>query len=242
MLFAMLAIYRRTGPDGQPAWLSFGYWEILGLIAKAYVGVCILYVPLRKWKWGPPVLLAALCALNVASRAGLTPWLRGLPFWIWPFGRGDLASITMAGIVASQIFLGGAFAKSIRQKAVWAITYSGVLFVAGWALIGFGVSKLGATPTWCLWCSASSVILFLALFWLVDIHGISAWASFAEPAGENTLLTYLLPGVYFAAFGTFNLGLWTKYGWPGAAQSLIFAAVMLGAVTVLTRYRIRMQL
>lgn len=242
MLFAMMAIYRRTGPDGQPAWLSFGYWEILGLIAKTYLAVCILYVPLRKWKWGPLYLLAALCLLNVASRAGLTPWLKGLPYWIWPFGRGDLTSITMAGIVASQIFLGGAFANSLRQKAVWAAAYAALLFAAGWALMGFGISKLGATPTWCLWCAASSVVFFLGLYWLVDIRGVTAWAAFAKPAGENTLLTYLLPDFWYAAFGSFNLGIWAKYGWPGALQSLIFTMVMLGAAAVLTRYRVRMQL
>lgn len=242
MLFAMLAVYRRTGPDGQPAWLSFGYWEILGLIAKTYLAVCILYVPLRKWKWAPLYLLAALCLLNVASRAGLTPWLKGLPFWIWPFGRGDLASIAMAGIVASQIFLGGTFANTLRWKAIWAACYAAVLFAAGWALMGFGISKLGATPTWCLWCAASSVVLFLGLYWLVDIRGATAWAAFAKPAGENTLLTYLLPDFWYAAFGSFNLGIWAKYGWPGALQSLIFTMVMLGAAAVLTRYRVRMQL
>lgn len=40
MLFAMLAAFRRAGPDGQPAWLNFSCWEILGLIARAYLAAC----------------------------------------------------------------------------------------------------------------------------------------------------------------------------------------------------------
>jgi heparan-alpha-glucosaminide N-acetyltransferase len=242
MLFAMLAIFRRTAKDGQVAWLDFGYWEILGLIAKTYLAVCILYVPLRKLRWAPVTLLAALCALNVASRVGWTPFLKGLPFWAWPFGRGDLASITMAGIVASQIFLDGSFAKTFKQRAAWAAGYAAALFAAGWMLLGFGVTKLGGTPAWCLWCAAISMALFLGLYWLVDVKGVSKWAGFVKPAGANTLLTYLLPDVFYAAFGVSWASAAFGAGWPGAARSLLFTALMLGAAGVLTRLRVRMQL
>ncbi len=242
MLFSMLAIFRRTAPDGQTAWLDFSYWEILGLIARTYLAVCILYVPLRKRPWAPVALLAALCALNVASRLGWVDFLRRLPFWVWPFGRGDLASITVAGIVASQIFLGCSFAKTFRQKALWASAYAAALFAAGWMLMGFGIAKLGATPTWCLWSSAISVTLFLLVYWAVDVKLMTRWAEFLRPAGQNTLLTYLLPDIFYAAFGSSFFAAWLGYGWPGAARALLFTALMLAAAAVLTRMRVRMAL
>ena len=184
-LFSMLAIFRRSTASGQTAWLDFSYWEILGLIARTYLAVCILYVPLRKKPWAPVAWLAALCALNVVSRLGWVDFLRPLPFWVWPFGRGELASITMAGIVASQIFLCGPLADSFRKKALWAAGYAAALFGSGWMLIRFGISKLGATPTWCLWCSAISVVLFLGLYWIVDVKHATRWAEFVRPAGPT---------------------------------------------------------
>lgn len=242
MLFAMLSIFRRAATGGQTVWLDFSYWEILGLIAKAYLAVCILYVPLRRWRWAPLVLLTLLCALNVASRMGLAPILRQLPFWVWPFGRGDLASITLAGIVASQIFLTGSFAKTVRQQAVWAAGYAAVLAIAGWLFVGLGVAKNAGTPSWCLWSSAISVLLFLGLYWGVDVKGRSAWARFARPAGANTLLTYLLPDIFYAAFGLSYAPAWLGSGLPGVVRSLAFTTVMLGAATLLTRWRVRLQL
>ncbi|HEY3441432.1 MAG TPA: DUF5009 domain-containing protein [Paludibaculum sp.] len=242
MLFTMLAIFRRTATGGQAAWLDFSYWEILGLIARAYLAVCILYMPLRKWRWAPLALLTLLCALNVASRLGLAPLLRPLPYWVWPFGRGDTASITMAGIVASQIFLTTSFAKTFRQRAAWATGYAAALAGAGWLFVGFGVAKNAGTPSWCLWSSAISVVLFLGLYWVVDVKGRAAWARFARPAGANTLLTYLLPDIFYAAFGLSYAPVWLNSGLPGVARSLAFTAVMLSAAALLTRWRVRMQL
>lgn len=240
MLFAMLAVFRRSTPDGQSAWLDFGYWEILGLIARTYLAVCILYVSLRKITWAPAALLTALCALNVITRTGWTDFPRGIPFWFWPFGRGDLASITMAGIVASQIFLNPA--STFARKARLGLAYAATLFLAGWMLTGFGIAKLGSTPTWCLWSASISAALFLLLYWIVDVARRTRWAEFMRPAGSNTLLTYLVPDIWYAAFGSLHLGALTRYGWPGAVKSTVFTAIILVLAAVLTRFKLRMQL
>lgn len=240
MLFAMLAVFRRTGLDGRPAWLDFSYWEILGLIARTYLAACILYVPTRNRAWAPLTWLAALVALNVASRLGWTPFLRHLPFWIWPFGRGDLVSITMAGVAASHIFVSSA--RPFLWKALRAAAFAAALVALGWLLVDFGVSKLAATPAWCLWSSAISVAVFLPLYWIVDVKRAVSWAGFVKPAGQNTLLTYLLPDVYYAAFGFGALAAWFGSGWAGATRSLIFTAAMLAIAALLTRLRLRLAL
>ena len=85
-------------------------------------------------------------------------------------------------------------------------------------------------------------MLFLGLYWAVDVKGMTAWAEFARPAGSNTLLTYLLPDVFYAAFGVTYLAAWFGYGWMGVLRAVVFTALMLAAATVLTRLRVRMQL
>lgn len=241
LLVVMFALYRRTTRDGQTAWLSFRYWEILGLIGRAYLAACILYIPLRKKPWAPMALLAGLTALNVVSRWGWVDFLHRIPYALWPFDAGELPSIAMAGIVASTIFLDSSLADTFKQKALWALGYAAVLFGAGCLLLPFGVSKLGATPSWCLFCSGIGVVLFLALYWLADVRHISGWAAILKPAGSNTLLTYLLPDLFYFGCGLAWAAPWNA-GWPGAVRAVAFTFAMLGLSGLLTKLKLRMQL
>ena len=242
LLVLMLAVFRRTTKDGHVAWLDLRYWEILGLIGRAYLATCLLYIPLRRKPWAPMALLVGLTALNVASQRGWVGFLDHIPRAIWPFDAGELPSIAMAGIVASTIFLDSGLASTFKQKALWALGYAAILFGAGCVLLPLGVSKLGATPSWCLFCSGIGVLLFLALYWLADVRHTTGWAAILKPAGSNTLLTYLLPDLfYFAAGSALAPFLWDS-GLPGLARAVIFTFAILGVSGVLTRMRIRMQL
>ena len=242
MIVVPLAIFRRRMPDGPVAWLDFSYWEILGLIGWAYLSACILYVPLRKKRWAPIVLLIALSAMNVLMKMGWLSALRDLPDYVWPFETGALASIVMSGIVASTIFLDTAFARTFKEKAAWALAYAAVLFAAGWLLTPLGISKIRATPTWCLYCAGTSTLIFLALYWVADVRHWTKWASFVKPAGSNTLLTYLLPDIFYAVCGAYLYASFPVQGWPGVAGSLIFTAFILAWAAVMTRLKVRLQL
>ena len=144
--------------------------------------------------------------------------------------------------VASAIFLDAVFARTFREKAAWALAYAAVLFAAGWLLTPFGISKIRATPTWCLYCAASSTLIFLVLYWVADVRRLTKWASFVKPAGSNTLLTYLLPDIFYAVHGWYLLAFLPAQGWPGAASSLLFTAFILGWAAVMTRLKVRLQL
>lgn len=242
ILIAALALFRRTTESGATAWLDFRYWEILGLIGRVYLAACILYIPLRKVLWAPVVVFTGLTALNVASRLGIPPLQRVLPYAFWPFDSGELPSIAMAGIVTYQIFFDERVAATFRRKSVLAGAFAAVLFAGGWAFTFLGISKNAATPSWCLYSSGISVLLFLVLYWLTDVRGWRRWAAFAKPAGSNTLLTYLLPDLFYFTCGGVYAALTPGAGWPGVVRSAIFTACMLGASYLLTRKRIRMQL
>jgi heparan-alpha-glucosaminide N-acetyltransferase len=242
VIVILLAIFRRKTPDGQAAWLDFSYWEILGLIGWAYLSACILYVPLRKKKWAPAVSLIALCTLNVLMKMGWLGGLRNLPDYVWPFETGAHASLVMAGIVASTIFLGSDSYRTFKEKMARVLGYAAVLFAAGWLLTPFGISKIRATPTWCLYCAGTCTLIFLALYWIADVRHVTKWASFVKPAGSNTLLTYLLPDIFYLLLGSYYFTSWAEQGWPGVVRSLAFTAFILGWAAVMTRWKIRLQL
>jgi predicted acyltransferase len=110
------------------------------------------------------------------------------------------------------------------------VVYSVILFVAGCFLLPFGISKIRATPTWCLYTAAAAVLIFTLLFYVCDVKGKSKWAEFARPAGANAILTYLLPDLYYLSNGL------------PAVRVALFTLLIMGASGLLTRWRIRMHL
>jgi heparan-alpha-glucosaminide N-acetyltransferase len=141
-----------------------------------------------------------------------------------------------------RLFLNGDVAISIREKMLYSTVFTILMLLAGWLLMPFGLAKIGATPSWCLYSAAICVIIFMALYWIVDIHKQTSWAVFMKPAGSNPLLTYILPDIYYASFGFYHFMGIAGEGWPGVVKSIIFSLFILGISALMTRWKIRLQL
>jgi predicted acyltransferase len=248
LLVFVFAIFRRAVPGGE-AWLQFSYPEILGLIGLTYFATCLLYIPTRRWRLAPLVWLIVLVAYNSACCAH---WIHvdHVPLYLWPFGNGALPSLIMAGIVMSQIFLDAPLRTAYgtpgpARKMLFGILMGVAAFAAGWLLRPLGISKIRATPTWTLWTVAACCVLFTALYWLCDVKKRTRWAWLVRPAGSNTLLTYLIPDIYYfyvALTGTAYLQEHWNQGWPGVIRAAAFTLAMLLVAHAATRARVRMQL
>jgi heparan-alpha-glucosaminide N-acetyltransferase len=241
MLAVLLILFRRHTHEGQPAGLDFSYVEILGLIGWAYLSAAIVYLLLRTRKWALVASLVALSALNILCTAR---WLQlsRLPDYVWPFGSGALASIVMAGVIASMILVEARFAATLRSRALLLSGYALALFAAGLVFLPLGISKNQATPAWCLFCSAAAAMMLLGLYLVADVKGATKWAAFVKPAGSNTLLTYLLPWICGSIPIVGRLQRPWSSGAPGVVRALIFTGAILGLSAVLTRMKLRLQL
>jgi len=193
LLIVLVAIFRRRTGTGGVAGLDMGYPEILGLIGFAYLSVGVVYLILPKTFWWFAGAFVVLNVMNTASKLGALPTLGHVPLYFWPLADGALASIVMGGVVFSFVLFDAAVAATLKSKFCWSAVFAVILFSGGLALMPLGISKNHATPTWCLFSESSSVVILLALYYIVDIKRFTAWASFVKPAGSNTLLTYLLP-------------------------------------------------
>lgn len=244
MIVGVFAIFRRT-THGAAAWIDFSYPEILGLIGFAYFSVALLYIPTRRWLWAPAAWFVALTALCALSTAHILHLPRHYLLYYWPFGAGDSSSIVMAGVVTSIIFLGKHRWQSLHKKMWMALGFAAITCAAAWLLAPLGISKIRGTPTWCLASVGASVLCFMLLYWVCDVMGKMRWAFFAKPAGENTLLTYLLPDIYYFLAGLIGFAFLDRYfqtGASGVLGAVVFTFVILGVSAVLTCMRIRLQL
>ena len=127
LLIFLLVIYRRNA-DGEIVWINPTNWSILGGIGWSYLSVCLLYFLLRGRFWGLVISFVLLVALNVAVKAGMADFIRGIPKFIWPIGSGSTASIVMAGVILTKLFVKDEIAKSIKEKYLWGIGY-GILLL-----------------------------------------------------------------------------------------------------------------
>ena len=246
---AAYVLFRRVTQDGQVAWIDGSYPEILGLIGFTYLAAAILYIPTRKWRWAAPVWLVVMLAFNAGSVAKVIPLAGHYPLYVWPFDNGAHVCLVLAGVIASQIFLGVnpyATERPAPHKAtLTAVLFGVAMLIAGWFMMPLGISKIRATPTWVLWSAGAAVLMFTLLYWICDQWRMTAWAAPVRSAGSNTLLTYLLPDLWDFALGALGIHFFETHwhhGWPGVAATVVFTGLMLLLSTALTRAKLRLQL
>lgn len=254
LLVLLARQYRGTTPDG-PVWLRTQWWGILGLIGWAYLVSSLAYLATRGAPAGLMGVLGLLVLLNIGDRCGALAAFQPVREYIFLGGHiGGHASLTVAGmLVAVLMGLGGARAGGGSAAAdrggggVASVFLLGLgLAAAGWLLDPlYGISKVKATPTWCLYSAALCTGLFLLLYFLVDRWRWRAWARPLQPVGANPLLAYILPDIVYAGLAVAGVKWLEEHfiaGGVAVARAAVFAALMAALTAAGTRVRIRLAL
>ena len=246
LVVTMFAIFRRQLPDGQLAWIDFSYPEILGLIALTYLAACLLYIPTRRLRWAPLGWFALLLLFNIAC---LAHWIASpvdrATMYGFPFDNGAMASIVMAGVVVSSLFLSEKLRTDPRRQFALGFAFAAVAALLGLLLRPLGISKIRATPTWALWSIAAATAVFMLFYFLLDLRRRTRWSRPFRAPGANTLLTYLLPDLFYYSVAFLHLGKAIgryNQGRSGVLRALCFTGVIVGLSYLFTRARLRLQL
>ena len=239
---AVLAyIYKGTnGEHITPQW-----WGILGLIGWAYLYSCIFYQLCKGNKY---LLMLFIAACTAIYALGKMPSIQDSG-WHWISGQAGNAahtSIVLCGIVVSLLFFDEGKTVSAEKRFIQAFIFAVLLFVAGYFLRPyFKISKIHATPTWCLYSAAFCTFIFAFLYWLVDKEKIQKWTAFFKPAASNPLLTYIIPDMIYYLTALLGISLFPdslSYGLPGLLWSAFFAVAVMGVVIILNKMKLKLQL
>jgi predicted acyltransferase len=240
----LLAVVYRGGDHGQ-YYLSPHWWGILGLIGWAYFVGCMLY-QLSRGSIAVILLMIAGCigyyAVGHSAYADTHETIKVL------FSQGGHAShtsIVLCGIVLSLLFFGQPGGVSIPRRFAAVFAYAMIMLLAGfWLRPMFQISKIYATPTWCLYSAASCTLLFALIYWVTDLRKLDRWTAFFRPAASNPLLTYIIPFIVYALMQLLNIHLseLLTYGWPGIMWAIVFSVAVMGLVIVLNRMKVKLQL
>jgi predicted acyltransferase len=155
-------------------------------------------------------------------------------------------SVVLCGLVLSLIFFDNPKSSTTGNRFVQALLFAVLLFVAGYFLRPYyKISKIYATPTWCLYSAAFCTLIFSFLYFLIDKKNIAGWTSFFKPAGSNPLLTYIIPDIIYYLTALLGVSLFPgslRYGVIGLIWSLFFAVAVMGIVILLNKVKLRLQL
>ncbi|MCZ6521858.1 MAG: DUF5009 domain-containing protein [Bacteroidetes bacterium] len=243
LTLAVLALLYPKGDGDILIGMATSWWGILGLIGWAYLLSAVVYL-LFKDNIGALIGMLALFILIVV---GLQSEALNLPSFLTWLNSQALhfahASLTLAGIIFSLLFLQSTTTKTYKER-INGMLIMGLFFLAGGYCLEpvGGISKLYATPSWALYSAAICCFLFPFFFWLVDLKGITRWANFLKPAGTNPLLTYILPFIFYSIFGLTYLPEAFNEGFLGILRSILFSLFILGITSFLTKWRIMLKL
>jgi predicted acyltransferase len=232
-----LALMYRGGDDGMQ-YLTPQWWGILGLIGWAYLISSILYQVLQGNKWA--VFGAAFFCIAYYC-LGKTEVVKEYPALKMLFSQGGHAahtSIVLFGIILSLIYFDEGKPRPIGTRYSEAFIFTIILLAAGFFLRPYyQISKIFATPTWCLYSAVICCLVFGFLYWLIDLKKVSAWTAFFKPAASNPLLTYIIPFIIFIPLPEFF-----RHGLVGILWSAGFAVMIMGLVVILNKLKIRLHL
>jgi heparan-alpha-glucosaminide N-acetyltransferase len=243
LLFGLAIIYK--GGDAQNiTWMKTHWWGILGLIAWAYLICSLLYLFIGDH----PVLIATawlfFVVFNVAAFAGWLDFLSGVRKYVWIVGDGSMPGFTMAGVFASVLYRKLPTSRSATYYLVMLLGLGLCNLILGFALRPFwGISKIMATPSWLGICTGISFLVYLLLFWLVDLKRKTAWFSILKPAGIATLTCYLIPYLWYPTMHFLGAELPEMLitGWVGLVKSFLFSLLVIAFTRGLIRVGVRLK-
>lgn len=224
-----LALAFRGGPDGSLR-LAPQWWGILGLIGWAYLYSAVAW-ELTRGRLLPLGVLVLACTGLYCSTHGASPQAENAVH----------TSIALCGMLTAQIFFSRQRGRPFRDALLLAAGLAALAFVLQ---PYFKISKIYATPSWALYSSAICVLLFAALYWVVDLKHYSGWTALFRPAAANPLLVYLIPYIVYALMQYLHLAFpgVLGSGLPGFFWAIGYAMIVMALAAGLNRLHIKLQL
>lgn len=245
LIFLALA-YNGINEAGQPVGMNHYWWGILGLIGWAYLAGGILLLAFGERLIPLVCFFVIFVIFNSSVLAGWPAFSEPFRRTVQAVGLGNASnsSVTMAGVVVAVLYR--KFRGSSKSMMILFAALAGLLFAFGFGTRPlWGISKIRATPSWTMICSAISILAFCVLIVMVDKKGKASWFSLIKPAGTSTLTCYLLPYFYYSIFISLiaiRLPEALRTGVAGIIKSLLFALLIVFVTGWLERKKLRLKI
>jgi predicted acyltransferase len=245
-IFTFLVLKFRSGQPANNGSLITSWWGILGLIGWGYLVSAFAYVLCRDSILKTSLLALFFLILNMLSGWRLLGFLDPVKPFFGIIIEGNVPFIVLSGL------LGGLIIKKIPliefKKVILIFAALGLFYLASGFILRkwFIISKIQATPSWGLICNGISFLVFILLHWIIDVRNKIKWTTFLQPAGENSLTTYLAPDILYYLIWSSGIPflIYKQSHEPiiVVAGSIVWALLMVGLTALLARLKIRLRI
>jgi heparan-alpha-glucosaminide N-acetyltransferase len=245
-LFAFLVFKFRSGQPENNGSLITGWWGILGLIGWAYLVSAFTYVLCRDSILKTALVTLFFLVLNILSNKNLLGFLDPVKPFLGIIIQGNNPLLVLIGLLAGLLIK--KFPLTQFKIVLLIFTGSGLFCLASGFILRhwFIISKIQATPSWGMICSGISFLVFIIIYWIVDVMKLKGWSKFLEPAGENSLTTYLAPDIlyYMIWMSGIPVLIYKHSSVPliVVVGSIVWALLMVGLTAMLARLNIRLRI
>jgi len=245
-ILAFLVLKFKSGQPQNNGSLITSWWGILGLIGWGYLVSAFAYVLCRDSIVKTALIAIFFLIMNMLSDWKLLEFLDPVKPVLGIIIEGNVPFIVLSGLI------GGLLIKKIPikefKKSVLIFVGLGIFcLLAGFFLRRwFIISKIQATPSWAMICNGISFLVFILLYWIVDVRGKIIWASFLQPAGENSLTTYIAPDILYYLIWSSGIPflIYKQSHEPliVVVGSIVWAFLMVGLTALLARLKIKLRI
>ncbi len=244
-LIALAAVFR-SGTQQNAGWMQTGWWGILGLIGWGYFVAATVYLVSKDNLLKTGVFWLLFLALNILSQLGILDFLNPAKPFIGVILSGNIPLTVLTGMVFSLI-LRNLEKENIRKFMIAGVIFGVVVLFSGFLLRNwFIISKIKGTPSWAMICNGISILVFMLLYFVIDVLGKSKWAAVFKPAGQNSLTTYLAPDVLYHLIWMTSIPVFSYkhsgFQWIVVSGSVVWAFAMIGVAALLSKIGIRLKL
>lgn len=245
-ILIVLVLKFQSGEAENNGSLITSWWGILGLIGWGYLVAALIYLLIRDSILNSVVVFIFFLIMNIFSKLDLLGTLDIAKPIFGVIIEGNVPMIVIAGMIAALILK--KYSADKPGKAMLIIGSMGFAsIIAGFILRNwFIISKIQATPSWGMICIGISMVIFVLLYWIIDIKKKTKWTFMFKPAGENSLTTYLAPDIiYYLIWSSgVHVLIYKESGLPVVAiiGSVIWAFLMVGLTALLVRFNIKLKL
>lgn len=244
-ILVFLVLKFKSGQPENNGSLITGWWGILGLIGWGYLVSAFTYVLCRDSLWKTSLIALLFLIMNMLSNWKLLGFLDPVKPVFGIIIDGNVPFIVLSGLIGGLI-LRKIPGKEFKKAILIFIGLGLVYLIAGYVLrTWFIISKIQSTPSWAMICNGISFLVFILLYWIVDVRNKIKWASFIQPAGENSLTTYITPDILYCLI----LGSGIPFLFYKQSQepiivitgSFVWALLMVGLTAILARLNIKLK-
>ncbi len=242
----ILAVIFRSGTPENVVWMTTGWWGILGLIGWGYFVAAIVYLICKDSLIKTSVFWVLFVVLNILSQLGLTNFLDALKPIFGVIISGNVPSIVLTGLIFS-LMLRNLEKQDIKKFIVAGLILGIVVLASGFVMRNwFIISKIQGTPSWAMICNGISILVFMVLYFVIDVLGLKNWSAIFKPAGQNSLTTYLAPDILYHLIWMFSIPVLfykqSEIQGVVVAGSVVWALAMIGFAALLSKVGIRLKL